>query len=177
MDTTQKILVTANKFNCTDLKLHAESILVEKFLTAETAAALLILADSHDCALLKEASMDFCVSEPSTVKQTEAWSNVQRTLRVDISDEYHSWVVSSLRSALQENDLEVDGSRKVLIQRLHDHHSTAASDALHCRWQQRIHWWVDSTQRHQAATVLVAAVAATALHRTASTEVKPSGDF
>merc|ERR1712172_392893 len=43
---TKTILVVADQFGCTSLKLYIESILVDKFLVPSKATELLLLADS-----------------------------------------------------------------------------------------------------------------------------------
>jgi len=42
--TAKKILTAAECFDCTHLKLYAESVIMDKFLTAANAATLLFLA-------------------------------------------------------------------------------------------------------------------------------------
>jgi hypothetical protein len=49
------LLRAADKYGCVDVKLYTESMLVDKFLNTSNAARLMILRDSHSCALLKEA--------------------------------------------------------------------------------------------------------------------------
>ena len=46
-DTATELLVAADRYECFDLKLYAESVLVDRFLTADNAAALLIFAVSR----------------------------------------------------------------------------------------------------------------------------------
>ncbi|VEU44063.1 unnamed protein product [Pseudo-nitzschia multistriata] len=48
----RNILREADRFGCKTLEFYAESTLVEKFLAPPVAAGLLLLADSHSCALL-----------------------------------------------------------------------------------------------------------------------------
>ena len=69
----RKLIVAADRFCLTDLKLYVESVLVDKFISPSTAASLLLFADSHSCALLKEAAMDFYVSHQNFVTQTPCW--------------------------------------------------------------------------------------------------------
>ena len=53
----EAILIVANRFGCTELKLYMESYLVEYLLVPAQAARLLLLADAHACPLLKEACL------------------------------------------------------------------------------------------------------------------------
>ena len=70
-DTAKSIIFQADRFGCTELKLFAESILVGHFLVPSTAAGLLLFADSHSCALLKEASMDLYALNPTGVMKAK----------------------------------------------------------------------------------------------------------
>jgi hypothetical protein len=49
----KSILLTADRFGCTDLKLFTESVIVEKFLVPSNSAALLLLADSRFMCIAK----------------------------------------------------------------------------------------------------------------------------
>mmetsp|Transcript_9087 Transcript_9087/g.22234 ORF Transcript_9087/g.22234 Transcript_9087/m.22234 type:complete len:424 (+) Transcript_9087:98-1369(+) len=142
-----ELLAAADKFDCVQLKLHVESVLVEEFLNAENAAALLILADSHSCALLKEAAIEVFLAHSDTVMKTPDWPKIAESSRlqgeliealvsfknrhfnVDTEskrkrkrarsmDDIDELSVTSLREKLQREDLELDGSREVLVQRL-----------------------------------------------------------
>mmetsp|Transcript_9086 Transcript_9086/g.22231 ORF Transcript_9086/g.22231 Transcript_9086/m.22231 type:complete len:424 (+) Transcript_9086:98-1369(+) len=142
-----ELLAAADLFDCVQLKLHVESVLVEEFLNAENAAALLILADSHSCALLKEAAIEVFLAHSDTVMKTPDWPKIAESSRlqgeliealvsfknrhfnVDTEskrkrkrarsmDDIDELSVTSLREKLQREDLELDGSREVLVQRL-----------------------------------------------------------
>ena len=49
------------------MKLYAESVLVDKYLTSRVAADLLLFADSISCALLGEAAMDMFAANTAAV--------------------------------------------------------------------------------------------------------------
>jgi hypothetical protein len=142
-ETTKSILLTANRFGCTDLKLYMESILIEKFLIPSTAASLLLLADSHSCALLKEAAMDVYASNPNDVMESskDDWIKLKESndLLVELLvytnnaggrkryssvvedgngtiDDADEFDVTSLRERLQKVGLDVDGSREYLLE-------------------------------------------------------------
>mmetsp|Transcript_2790 Transcript_2790/g.7668 ORF Transcript_2790/g.7668 Transcript_2790/m.7668 type:complete len:429 (-) Transcript_2790:2299-3585(-) len=157
-ETAIDLLIAADRFGCIDLKLWVESVLVERFLNTERAAALLILADSRSCALLKEAAMNLILDDPETAKDSqEDWSEVEESKRLreellahkiqdensvhrlkvdkanlpleEIEDEKSAdrcetvddMDVTALRWELEQADLEVDGSREVLVERLKSH--------------------------------------------------------
>ena len=128
-----KLLVAADRFGCTDLKLYIESTIVDKFLNATNAAKWLLLSDSHSCALLKEASMRLHVSDANTVMESkDDWSMVVESNRLleelfksNSSSSSNSAVVdvenldvTTLREKLVYANLEIDGCRNILIERL-----------------------------------------------------------
>ena len=82
--TAKEILAAADRFDCTHLKLYAESVIVDKFLTTANAATLLVLGDSMSCALLKEAAMNTYASDPSAVMESssEGWPNILDSKRL-----------------------------------------------------------------------------------------------
>ena len=128
-----KLLVAADRFGCTDLKLYIESTIVDKFLNATNAAKWLLLSDSHSCALLKEASMRLHVSDANTVMESkDDWSMVVQSNRLleelfksNSSSSSNNGVVdvenldvTTLREKLVYANLEIDGCRNILIERL-----------------------------------------------------------
>jgi hypothetical protein len=133
-DIATELLIAADRYDCVHLKLYAESIIVDKFLTNENALVLLILADSYSCALLKEAAMDTVVTDINTAKKSEAWSQIKESNRLleellglacskkrltkTNTSKIDQMDVTALREELDEEDLEVDGSREVLVDRL-----------------------------------------------------------
>ena len=145
---TKDILLMADQFGCKDLKLYIESFIVENILLPSKAASLLLLADSHSCALLKEASMNLCLAESNTVMTSshDDWNKLKESndLLVELllqsssglsNTKYSSVVtngdgtvndadgfdVTSLRQRLQKYQLDVDGSKEMLLQRWKDH--------------------------------------------------------
>jgi hypothetical protein len=138
-DIAIELLVAADCYNCVDLKLYVEYVLVDKFLNAGNAAALLILADSHSCALLKEAATDLILTDKDTVKNTSGWAKIKESNRLlvellesnvssNASDgDIDKLDVATLREELEEADLELDGSREVLVNRLKTHRQDQAT--------------------------------------------------
>lgn len=130
-----ELLVAADRFDCAHLKLYVESILVDKFLEVANAAALFIFADSHSCALLKEAASNLFVHNVKQVKQSKGWSQIRESSQLleELLDslarskgpmeeycetEYDWFDVTTLRTQLEAAKLELDGSREVLVHRL-----------------------------------------------------------
>lgn len=128
-DIATELLVAADRYDCVHLKLYVESVIVDKFLTPGNAAALLILGDSHSCALLKEAAMNLYFTDTKTVKKAQAWSRVKESnkLLVELLDcatcskELELMDVTKLREDLGEANLELDGSHEVLFNRMKTH--------------------------------------------------------
>jgi hypothetical protein len=143
VSSAKDLLLAADRFDCTHLKLYVESTIVDKFLTTDNAASMLILGDSHSLALLKEAAMIMYASDPSTVQESEGWSEIQESNR--LLEELLGYVslklvsskngetptpdsqdivsidnidVTSIREKLQDMELNVDGSREILVDRV-----------------------------------------------------------
>jgi len=132
----KSLLVLADRFGCTNLKLHLESRIAESFLCKENAAELLLFADSYSCALLKELSMDVYAGDPKNVIQSDGWDMIRQSPHIleellhhvsfkhMPSDNAHGTKgiehldVSGLRQELQSAGLELEGSKKQLIERL-----------------------------------------------------------
>ena len=160
--TATKFLLAADRLDCTDLKLYAESTITDKFLNASNAAHWLILGDSHSCALLKEASMKLYKSDANSVMESddESWRKIVESNRLVVEllkfctvtkklpppvgtaavsssssttnnkrkrknnshiDTVDHLDVTSLREQLLEANLEIDGSREILVDRLKEH--------------------------------------------------------
>eukprot|EP00536_Pseudo-nitzschia_multiseries_P016733 jgi/Psemu1/222385/e_gw1.1213.13.1 len=150
-EVAKEVLLVADRFGCTHLKLYAESILVDKFLGAESAASLLLLGDSHSSALLKEASMDIFVRFPKEVMKSKDWPAIEESheLHVELMKYYHFGFVdhesdsphrrlgvAAIRDELIKDvsnsiDLELlDGSRELLVERLNNLKSTKGEGRL-----------------------------------------------
>jgi hypothetical protein len=150
--TARSVLLAANRFGCTDLKLYAESVLVDKFLVPSNAAALLLFADSYSCALLKEATMNTYIKDTKAVIESEDdWTKLKESndLLVELLlcstsglKKYSSVVddgidaiedaddldVTSLRERLQNVDLDADGSREILVERWREYLRTTNNE-------------------------------------------------
>lgn len=148
-DTAAKLLLAADRLGCTVLKLYVESKIVENFLDAPTAAEWLVLSDSHSCPLLKEASMKLYKADASSVLESEGWSQVDESRRLlsellkfgsgksytivpdsDLTKKDNSndvvkiLDVTSLRKRLLKANLDIDGNREILVDRLKEHYSS-----------------------------------------------------
>lgn len=126
----KSILITADRFGCTGLKLYMESVMVEKYLVPSNVAAIILLADSHVCALMKEAATNMYVKDSKPVVESkDDWSKLKepKDLLVELlvyatssssGPRKYSSVLNdtSLRERLQKVGLDVDGSREYLLE-------------------------------------------------------------
>ena len=157
-DIAKSILHAANRFGCTDLKLYIESVLVDKILVPSNAIALLFLADSYSCALLKEAAMNMYASKSSDVMESskEDWTRLKESNDLlvellvytnnsggckkyssvvdngdeDTLDDVDDFDVTSLRERLEKANLDVDGSRQMLVERWKTYLRTTIDDII-----------------------------------------------
>jgi hypothetical protein len=97
----KRLLAAADRFCLTDLKLYAESVLTDQFVVSSSAASMLLFADAHSCALLKEAAMDLCVSDPHSVSQSPSWAMVEESERLvsELSGHVHTGCRKSFQNS------------------------------------------------------------------------------
>ena len=142
----QTFIRAANRFGITGLKLTAEAELASAGICTENAAELILFADGNNCALLKEAAIEYFVSNSEAVMNSEGYAKVEespavlselmkvtvggskkRPLPSDGADanprDYKRMCVSVLRQKVDEKGLDVDGSREMLISRLEESNS------------------------------------------------------
>ena len=92
----------------------------------ENVSELLIYADSKNCALLKEAVLDFVVANKTTVLEKVSLTDIPggmadvlaamaRAEKKRGSTDLSTMFISELRRKAHEKGLEVDGSREMLI--------------------------------------------------------------
>mmetsp|Transcript_35228 Transcript_35228/g.39293 ORF Transcript_35228/g.39293 Transcript_35228/m.39293 type:complete len:212 (+) Transcript_35228:2-637(+) len=166
--TATKFLHAANRLGIVDLKMYVESMIIEKFLDTSNAAEMLILADSHSCPLLKEATMKLYDTNTDVVMESEGWSHIEESNRLlqellrfaykvkqqsstgsddhNVVDNVTNLDVTSLRERLLEAKLDIDGNQEILMERLKDHISSLLSS--------------DSTRTNNASSLPAAAAVA-----------------
>jgi speckle-type POZ protein len=139
LNEARELLDVANRFGCKGLKLLAEAELVESSITVDTAADLILIVDAKNCALLKEAAVEFFAENAKSVKASPGWANLRESAALldelmdvvfinkkrpapayqsDEETDYKRMCVSTLRRKLEEKGLDVDGSREMLISRI-----------------------------------------------------------
>jgi hypothetical protein len=127
------IIDAANRYGVATLKLEAEACLVESTtFSLENVMDHLIYADSMNCALLKEAAMDFIAENRTNVIGKISFNDAPGNLMNDLlaavvrgdrneggadeeENEYRFTSINELRRKAHEQGLEVDGSREMLI--------------------------------------------------------------
>jgi hypothetical protein len=135
------LLDVANRFGCKGLKLAAEAELAASGISVDTAADMILLGDAKNCALLKEAAMDFFAANATSVMSSPGWEKVEESLPLmkelmevvvntnkkrsapvasDEDRDCKRMCVSALRRRLEDKGLEVDGSRDTIIRRLEE---------------------------------------------------------
>jgi hypothetical protein len=137
-DEARDLLDVANRFGCKGLKLAAEAELASSGISVDTAADMILLGDAKNCALLKEAAIDFFAKNAESVKASPGWAKLRESAALldelmevvvnnnkkgsDPADfderDYKQIRISTLRRKLDDKSLDVDGSREMLISRL-----------------------------------------------------------
>jgi speckle-type POZ protein len=129
------IIDAADKYSIINLKLHAETSYVKSTkITMDNVMDNLLYADAKNCALLKEAAMNFLAENSSDAAEKVAFDDVPGHLMKDLlvafnmkdkskkeasgatTDELTTLSVNALRRKLDEMDLSVDGSREAMIE-------------------------------------------------------------
>jgi len=130
---------------------------------------MLILADSHSCPLLKEATLKLYDTDDTAVMESEGWSHIEESPRLLVEilkfckmkqkassaisnnenaiNDVTKLDVTSLRERLLEAHLDIDGNQEILMERLKDHISSPSSTS-------------NSTRTNNASSPAAAAVAA-----------------
>ena len=132
-ENAKEIIDACDKYGVVGLKLEAEACYVRTTtITIDNMIDNLLYADSKNLALLKEAVMDYIVSNKNIIIGKVSFDNfpsymvadlLTAVARVDQSEEegdsesikYNKMRVSELREKLDEKGLDVDGSREAMI--------------------------------------------------------------
>jgi hypothetical protein len=81
----REIINTADRFGVVNLKLEAEASIVEDTIfTFENVKELLLFAESKNCALLKEAAMDYIVENKADAIEELSFTDIPGTLLNDV---------------------------------------------------------------------------------------------
>ena len=133
---TKEIIDAANRYGVVNLKLEAEAFLVrDTVFSLENVMEHLQYADSMNCALLKEAAMDFIIENSAEIMDKISINDLLTpTLMRDVLaavsrrekklggrdgdggvSKFNSMRISELRQEAHKKGLNVDGSREMLI--------------------------------------------------------------
>jgi len=131
------LIDAADKYGIASLKLEAEASYVQlTVLTIDNVLEHLLYAHSKNCALLKEAVMDFILEHREGILGRVSFADVPGDVVSDLlaavargapeegasgDIHYSSMRVGALRKMLNEKGLEVDGSRETMIALLKEH--------------------------------------------------------
>jgi hypothetical protein len=135
----KEIVDAADRWGVVDLKLMAEACLVQTTaFGVENLLDLLLYADSKNCALLKEAAMDFILENRDEVLKKLSFDDAPGSLVRDVlaamkrgekrskaregGTDLSAISISELRWKAHRNGLNVDGSREMLIAALEREH-------------------------------------------------------
>jgi speckle-type POZ protein len=138
------IIDAADKYSIINLKLEAEASYVKSTdITMDNAMDNLLYADAKNCALLKEAVMNFMAANHYEASEKISFNDVPGHLMKDLLvafgrnskngatddvDELTTLSVSDLRRKLAEKGLDVDGSREAMIESIKDNATDSEDD-------------------------------------------------
>ncbi len=123
---TKKIIEIANKYGVTNLKIEAEVSYVSSLsLSLGNIAELLFFAESMNCALLKELALEFIVNNAVDVAEKKLLIDAPASLFNDIllatalknktGEGIDTMSVNELRRLSHQKELDIDGTREMLI--------------------------------------------------------------
>lgn len=131
-----ELLKLANQYEYVDLKIYMECEVVQsKMLSVENAAEMLLLANSHSFALLKEQTTEFVLGNFAAVMKSEGWRELTESsaLLAELlmarhlpKDGAESECVSALRKKLVEAGRDIDGTKEMLVQRWKEYSDSVA---------------------------------------------------
>ena len=129
----KELIDAANFYGVVSLKLEAEATYVQSTtITMDNVVDCLLYADAKNCALLKEAAMDFLVKNGGEAAERLSFDDIPSYMMKDLltavhmgktkkatsrdsGSDYSAMRVSDLRRALNKKGLDVDGSRETMI--------------------------------------------------------------
>ena len=134
-ENAKDIIDAADRYGVVGLKLEAEaSFVISTTITFDNAIEYLLYADSVNCALIKEAVMDFILKNHRKAPDKLSFENVPATAMKDLLAavsrsrgkakgvtsivDFSSMRVSTMRKMLHEKGLDIDGSMEMMIARL-----------------------------------------------------------
>ena len=133
-EVAKELILVSNRFSCILLKLHVESEITSKLVNTNNVAEWLLLADGHSCPLLKEKCMEIYKQNPIKVMGSPSWKNIEEsnsllkellkfsavatTTTMESFEDYADMDVRTLRETLECLNLDLDGTREMLIKRL-----------------------------------------------------------
>lgn len=135
IDDVLGLLKLADKYGVKSLKMLLEDRIIraKDIVTVDSTGELLLLAYSHNCALLQEAAIDLAVANPQQIMESRAWEDIVES--PDLMSEFFRYralrddgyaranvldrlSVAALRARAAEKGLDADGSRVTLVNRL-----------------------------------------------------------
>ena len=138
-DNAKEIIDACDKYGIVHLKLEAEACYVKSTaIGIDNMIDNLLYADSKNCALLKEAVMDYIVENGNDILGKVSFDDVPSYMMTDLltavsrgepkkdddnnsdSINYNKMRVGTLRKMLDEKGLDVDGSREAMIAALQE---------------------------------------------------------
>ena len=145
----KKIIDAADRYGISSLKLEAEVCLVNATIFGvENLKDILLYADSKNCALLKEAAMDYMAENKDKVRGKISFHDAPGSLLNDfieaisrgeskgsqgtddnnVDNQYNTLRINELRKKAYEIGLNVDGSREMLIAAFKKVHELESKD-------------------------------------------------
>ncbi|KAL7550323.1 hypothetical protein ACHAWF_013564, partial [Thalassiosira exigua] len=149
----KEMIEAADRFGMVNLKLEAEATYLNLIdLDAYSVMENLLYADAKNCALLKEAVIDYVLENDEYVLENASLKDMPGGMFADLltavarakkenEDAENNEIkpstmrVSELRKKLDEKDLEVDGSRESMIKTLNEYPDSESDESDTSTWR------------------------------------------
>ena len=133
-----ELISAADRFGVVGLKLEVEATFVQYgFISISNVVDVMLFADAKTCPLLKEYSLSYFVARAKDILQLESSSKLKESADLmhelmtlifchgdSASDkkecDYNKLSIYELRRKLYKKGLDLDGSKKMLVDRLHE---------------------------------------------------------
>ena len=123
----KELIGAANKYELVEMKIVVENTLVkERILTEENVCDYILFADGQSCALLKEYAISFFIVHHQEVLKSKYLDQLKQSgelmseIMLLMGSESDKTNVNELRKELKKRELDIDGSRDVLVSGLNE---------------------------------------------------------
>lgn len=123
----KELISAANRFELIDMKVAVENVLVaERILNRKNVSDFILFADAQSCPLLKEYATSYFLLHAKEILQSQHSKRLRESAELlseiiilqNTTPDEDLMSVTELRKELSTHELDIDGSKEMLIERL-----------------------------------------------------------